>query len=287
MFGVPEDREKKHNYYAIMLNSLSMFLLSYFLIFLLGQLIRILVSMNFDYQLILFYNKLYFDISVDAWTMDAVKILFSIIPLTGILLGAIFILLYSLYSEKGRLIRLFYLWGAVHGVNAMFGALFFGTLLEQGFGWVISYMYYMDTGKMVYSFIALFALVALGSLLAKSFYRSAQHYFGYIDAKNKKYFVNSQIVVPMILGTIIIILMKIPSDFYFETADEMWFDILKSMGVFIVLIPMIGMIRSYGPMYFADMDEEPRISIEKRLFLATFGMIILLRIALNYGIHIG
>ena len=287
IFGVPKDLELKRNYYSIFLNSLSVFLLSYFAIFLSGQLIRIIVALSFDYQLILFYNKLYFDISVEDWTMDSVKILYSIIPFIGFLLGVVFLMMYGLYSKKGTKIRLFYLWGTVHGVNAFFGALFFGTLLEQGFGWVISYMYYMDTGKMIYSFIGLFVLVSAGTLLAKSFYQSAQHYFGFVDDRNKKYFINSQIVLPIIVGVLIIILMKIPSDFYFETFEEMWFDILKTAGIFIIALPLVGMIRSFGPMYFGDEDSYSKIKVDKKLLAYTFGFIVLLRILLNFGLHIG
>jgi hypothetical protein len=287
VFGVPQDLELKRNFYSIFLNSLSLFLLSYFIIFLFGQLIRIFFALGFDYQLILFYNKLYFDISVEDWSMDSVKILYSTIPFVGLLTGVIFLIMYGLYSRKGTKIRLFYLWGTVHGVNAFFGALFFGTLLEQGFGWVISYMYYMDTGKMVYSFIGLFALVSAGTLLAKSFYQSAQHYFGFIDDRNKKYFLNSQIVLPVIIGVFIIAVMKIPSDFYFETFDEMWFDILKSVGVYIIALPLVGMIRSFGPMYFGDEDSYSKITVDKKLLLYSFGLVILLRLLLHFGVHIG
>ena len=35
-----------------------------------------------------------------------------------------------------------------------------GTLLNKGFGYVITYLYYSDTGKMIFSIVAIFFLVA-------------------------------------------------------------------------------------------------------------------------------
>ncbi len=287
VFAVPEDRMLKKNYYSIAINSLSMFLLSYFSIYVFGQMIKIIVARSFDFKVILFYQKLYYDISVEAWSMDSVKILYSILPLTGLFASAVFLISYILYSQRDSLIRLFYLWGTVHGLNAFFGALFYGTILEQGFGWVISYMYYMDTGKMVFSLISLFGLIAIGSLLAKHFYSSAQHYFNYIDDRNKSYFSYSQIIVPVIFGTIIIALMKIPSDFYFESVDEMWFDLLMTSSIFIILMPMLGMIKSFGPMYFDSEEEVIHSQINRRLVLLTIAFILAWRLILNFGIAIG
>jgi hypothetical protein len=280
-----ENKDKRHNFFVISINSLVLFLLSYIVIFITGQLITIWVASTFDYTTILYYYKIYYDIESHAWNADSVKILFSILPMTGILMGTIFLILYNIFKNESGNLKLFFLWGFVHGMVMFFGSLLMGTLLNKDFGWVIAYLYYRDTGKMIFSIISIFALVSIGGLIAKSFLISGNAYFNFIDKRNKKFLLSAQVIFPVITGTIILALIKIPDRFYYGTVDEMYYEFFKLFTLIILIVPLILSFNSNNEIYY---DEEPRkISLNWKFLTFTFALILLFRFGLITGITFG
>jgi len=166
------NKEKRKNHFRIFINSLSLFLLSYLVLYGIGMLITVWVARSFDYQTILFYYKVYYNIDTGDWTADAVKILYSIAPLTGLFFGTISLIIFSTFRNERGILKLFFLWGFIHGMIMFFGSLLMGALLNKDFGWVISYLYFRDTGKMIFSIFSIFALVALGGFTANPFLRT-------------------------------------------------------------------------------------------------------------------
>lgn len=282
--ALAENKDKRNNFLIISLNSFLLFLLSYLFIYLVSQLATVIVSLSFDYKTILFYFKIYYNIDTGDWTADSVKILFSIMPITGLLLGTVSIIIYSSISNEASIFKLFFLWGFVHGMVIFFGSLLMGTLLNKDFGWVIAYMYYRDTGKMVFSIISIFALVSIGAVISKSFLVSGNSYFNQIDKSNRKFLLMSQVVIPAIFGTIVLMFLKIPNDFYYGTTDEMFFELMKLSTIILVIIPVIFTFNSYNEFYF---DEEPRqIKLKLIYLILTVFIIVVFRVGLAAGIHI-
>lgn len=274
---VTENKDKRNNFFVITLNSITYFILSYLVIYVVSQLITVWVATSFDYKTIMYYYKIYYNIESDDWTADSVKILFSIMPLTGLLLGTIFIIIYSTFKDVPGKLKLFFLWGFVHGMVMFFGALLMGTLLNKDFGWVIAYLYYRDTGKMVFSIISIFALISIGAVISKSFLISGNAYFNQIDKDNKKYFLYAQVIFPVIIGTILLVFLKIPNNDYYVTSDEVFFEIMKLSTLIILIIPLITTYRSFHDTFF---DEEPRkINLKWKLMIIT----IILVSAYRYG----
>ncbi len=285
LIAIGENRDKNHNFFIISVNSFSIYILSYLLIYFLGQLITILVSISFDYKTIFYYYKIYYNIDSFDWTADAVKILFSILPLTGLLLGIIMIILYSIKRNDIRLYKLFFLWGFIHGMISFFGGLLLGTLLNKDFGWVIAYLYYRDTGKMIFSIFSIFSLVVIGVVIAKSFLISGNTYFNSIGDHNRKFFLMSQIVIPSILGSFVLAFLKIPNDLYYSSIDEILYELLKLGTFLIVIIPLMISFGRFNEIYF---DEEPRkIKLNWIFLLCAAVLIAAFRFGLSSGIHFG
>jgi hypothetical protein len=282
---VAENKDQRNNFLIISLNSIVLFILSYLSIYILSQLITVWVSLSFDYKTILFYYKIYFNIDTGDWTADSVKILFSIPPLTGLLLGTVYIIFYSSFRNEPGIFKLFFLWGFIHGMVMFFGSLLMGTLLNKGFGWVIAYLYYRDTGKMIFSIISIFSLVSIGAIIAKSFLISGNAYFNNVTKSNRNFLLSSQLVVPAIIGTIVLMIFKIPNDFYFGTTEEMFFDILKLSTILLVIIPAAVTFKSFNEIYF---DEDPRkIKLLLPTLLILLILVVGLRIGLSSGIPVG
>lgn len=280
-----ENRDKRHNFFVISVNSLVLFLLSYMTIYIISQMITVMVASTFDYKTVLYYYKIYYDIESHAWNADSVKILFSILPVNGLFMGTIFIIFYGTFRNEPGNLKLFFLWGFVHGVVMFFGSLLMGTLLNKDFGWVIAYLYYRDTGKMIFSIISIFALVAIGGLIAKSFLISGNAYFNFINKRNRRFMLNGQVIFPAVTGTILLAIIKIPDQFYYGTVDEMYFEFLKLFSLIILIIPLVMAFRSYDETYF---DEEPRrIFLNWKLLIITAIVVIAFRFGLIAGITFG
>jgi hypothetical protein len=200
-------------------------------------------------------------------------------------MGTIFIILFSTFRNEPGNLKLFFLWGFVHGMVMFFGSLLMGTLLNKDFGWVIAYLYYRDTGKMIFSIISIFALISIGGLIAKSFLISANAYFNFIDKENRKFILYGQVIFPAIIGTIILALIKIPDRFYFATTDEMYYEFLKLFSLIILIIPLIISFRTNNEVYF---DEEPRkISLGWKYLIFTVLIFLAFRFGLVTGIAFG
>jgi len=282
---VAENKDQRNNFLIISLNSLVLFILSYLSIYILSQLITVWVSLSFDYKTILFYYKIYYNIDSGDWTADSVKILFSIAPLTGLLLGTIYIIFYSSFRNEPSTFKLFFLWGFIHGMVMFFGSLLMGTLLNKGFGWVIAYLYYRDTGKMIFSIISIFSLVSIGAIIAKSFLISGNAYFNNVTKSNRNFLLSAQVIIPAIIGTIVLMVFKIPNDFYFGTTEEMFFDILKLSTILLVIIPAAITFKSFNEVYFDEEHRKIRLLWPSLLILVF--LIIFLRIGLTSGIQFG
>lgn len=280
-----ENKDKRHNFFVISINSLVLFLFSYLVIYIISQLITVWVASSFHYKTVLYFYKIYYDIESHDWNADSVKILFSIMPIAGILIGTIFIILFSSFRNEPGNLKLFFLWGFVHGMVMFFGSLLMGTLLNKDFGWVIAYLYYRDTGKMIFSIISIFALISIGGLIAKSFLISGNAYFNFIDKRNREFLLSGQVIFPAIVGTFILALLKIPDQFYYGTVDEMYYEFLKLFTLIILIVPLIISFRTYNEIYY---DEEPRkINLNWKFLIATVMLLLIFRFGLISGINFG
>ncbi|MCD4746119.1 MAG: hypothetical protein K8R58_07455 [Bacteroidales bacterium] len=280
-----ENKDERNNFLIITINSTIFFVLSYLFLYIISQLATVIAALQFDYKTILFYHKIYFNIDKGDWFADSVKILFSTGPVISLFFGIIFVIIYSKVRREDGLLKLFFLWGFIHAFSMFFGALLAGTLLNQGFGWVVSYLYYRDTGKMVISIISIFILFAIGTLSTKSFLFSANSYFNYQNKQNRKFFILSQVFIPFLIGSFILIFLKIPNDTYYGSIDNTYYEIFIFLSIILVLIPVFSLYNTYPDFYF---DESPKkINLVWKFLIVMVIIIILFRFGLSSGIHFG
>lgn len=273
------------NFVKIVFNSTMLFVLAYLTLYIIGQGVTVWVSTTFEYDTILYYYKIYYNIKSHQWSADSVKILYSITPLTGLVLGTIALILFSKIKNSTGVFKTYLLWCFVSGMVMLFGSTLMGTLLNQGFGWVIAYLYYKDTGKMIFSIISIFALVTVGTSIARSFLISGNAYFNNITSNNRKTLLLSHVVIPSILGTAILCYFKIPPEYYFTTEEEVIFEMLKLSTVFILIISIVFSFTSFTELFF---DEEPRKVKFKWIYLIVLAIVYVAIYSIFYeGIQIG
>lgn len=285
--GFPEKRKKegpsvwqqifRGDQLIISVHSLALFLMSYFFIDFLSNLSMATTSLLFEYKTIIYYYNIEFLVDYDDWFADAVKTIFATGPLVGLIIAFLSLIIYSkVYLENGVLKTLL-LWAIFHGANSIIGGTLIGNIMGKGFGYVVMYLYYSDTGKLIMSLLMIMLSIIIGTVSTKYWIMSANSYYNYSKPHNRPIFIISQVWIPFVLGTLLIWLITLPKGLLYDTSVNI------SM-VFMILPPLL-LNKYYQEYYF---DEEPRkikYSINILLFAIVF--IAAMRILLDMGLRIG
>ena len=212
----------------------------------------------------------------DSWTFDAVKVIYSSGNIILFLVSITFLVVIIKAMEFNGLLRLFFIWGFIHSISMLFGSFIIGAFNFEGFGIVLSYLYLADTAKMLLLFFGLLILIAIGMGMVKAFLFSANIYFQFLTPKMRPAFRRDQFIIPFIVSTLFLQLIKYPLSFY-ET--------LILFIPFFMLMPLYWGIDRYPVFYFEEVEKIIRIS--KRLVVVTIVAFALYRIVLGIGINIG
>jgi hypothetical protein len=263
-------------YLIILLNSTFIFLLAYLFVFLLKEMAAVIAAGTFNIKSVMMYYDVDFLIRSRDWTADAVNVIFSAGPLVAFILTLINITIFAMSSNENWTVRLFIMWIFLHGFTQSFGEMIFGPLLNQGFGWVLTYLYFNDTTKMLIVIGILLGMISGGLFLSRFLLLTGNIYFNTISKVNRSPFLMSQIFLPFLIGTGIIILVKQPLVNSFE--------LVVQGSMFFIILPAILRARLSNDLFF---DEEVRtIRIKWVWILITLVSFILFRIYFWKGIRI-
>ncbi len=264
-------------YWIISANSLIFFLFAYYLLSFLQQLTTAILTSSFDITIILFHDQVKFILGDVSWTPDAVKTVFSSGPIMLIILGILFVIVYSKAREYNGMLKLFFLWGYLIAFTMVLGSFLVGGFVRTGFGHVLSWSYVMDTGRMLYFILSMIGIVILGLLSGRNTLLSANTYFNNLLHRDRKKFVRHQLVIPAMAGLILITLLKIPIIEKYE-----WYELISFACIIIPVLIIYLRTFSFADLYF---DEEERfIRINKYYILIFTVLIILYRIVFSYGV---
>jgi len=270
-----EKAPQRRRFAIISFNSTALYLLAYLSLFFLSQAITVLAASFFNYPTIVHYYEIYFNISPEAWYQDSVRTIFSAGPSINFAVGITFIIIYSNIRELTGPFKLFFLWGFLHAINMLFGAMLVGTLFETGVGHVISWMYIMDTGKVLYSIISIFLLVMAGLLATKQFLISGNTYYNEINKTNRTSFIMSQVFMPYFIGNAFLILLRQPRFIFYDS--------FICLALIICILPILATYRSYNELYFEEEEKKPRIAWLTAIILIVF--IFFFRVVLEIGLR--
>ncbi len=271
-----KDKNKRtfNNFLIIFFNSLSYFLIAFIFMYLLGQISTAIAAMQFEYSSIIYYYKLMFLIDSGAWNGDAVKLLYSMAPVVALIFGIIFLLLFIQIYDNLSNFKAFFLWCFAYAVIWSFGALLAGTILNKGIGYVVMYFYFMDTGKLIISLFALSMLLIISTFTTKWFLFSANSYFNELNEHNRAFFTFSHVIFPLLVGTAIMILVKLPKISYYEL-----FVLLTGL---VYAIPVLLRYPGY-PTFFFD-DFPIRIKLDKAAIIVAIFFVVAFRVVLEFGL---
>ena len=261
---------------VILVNSLFLFLLAYLIIYLLNLFITGLTAVIFNIPVVIYYNEVDFLIRGYDWTSDAVCGVFSSGPLLMFVLSLFFLILYTAVVTETGILRLLLLWIIYHGLTRIFGEILVGALMGKGFGYVILYLFVMDTGKMILTIFGFVAMFTTGLFIVRPVLFSANIYFNELRKSYRMRFIINQFIFPYVLGNVVIFLVKLP--------EVSIFDITVNATMILFFIPLLLQSINFQDLYF---DEEPRkIKLKLILPMVTIILFILFRTLFGIGLRL-
>ncbi|MEI7895570.1 MAG: hypothetical protein WCJ26_00945 [bacterium] len=264
----------KGTFNVISLNSCMLFLIAYLVVNLLNLFIVGYTAIIFDIPVKIFYYDVDFLIRGVEWTPDSVSGVFSSGPIAMFVLSLLMIILYKNVETETGILRLLLLWMIFHMLTRFFGEILVGAILSKGFGYVLMYLFVMDTGKVILTIAGFVAMFTIGLIITRLSLHSANIYFNDLLGRYRIRFILSQFFIPYFVGNLVIFILKLPKVTAFEIAIN--------LSMILFLIPILGRSFSMEDAYF---DEEPR-TIKYNLILPVITVVMLLSFRIIFGIGV-
>jgi hypothetical protein len=203
-------------------NSTMIFILSYILVYLFYWITCVLVASVYNLDSILYYYDLRFNDHSPLWNRLNILMVTGIPPALCLIL-AVFLFQVAFKSKKFvGLQKLFILWSTFHLFNHFFGAFPSGIVTDEGLGYVAAWLYLNTAFKFLLSLVSIFTLGAIGFYSAKYILETADSYQR-IKGDNRLRFIFFQMALPWFIGTIALLLLRMPENFNYPYETLMLF----------------------------------------------------------------
>jgi hypothetical protein len=219
---------------TLVVNSLMIFVITYILVYLFYWLTCMLVASWYGLDSTLYFYDLKFNDHSPDWSRFNILIVTGVPPFLSLFLG---IYLFQVIFKIKRFVglqKLFILWTAFHLFNHFFGAFPSGIVTDEGFGYVAAWLYMNTAIKFLFSLLSLFALGVIGYYSAKHILETSDS-LGRIKTERRTSFMFYQAGLPWLIGTILMLLVRLPHNFDFPYETLMFFSM-----AFIVIPPFFN-----------------------------------------------
>jgi len=267
-------KQQQKNYFYYTINSTALFIIAYLLVYMLYQFAVMITASNWKLDSVLLYYDLAFNDYSPLWSRPNIIMVTLSGPLVCLITGFLFYRFFSTRKKIKGFVRLFFLWIALIGINFFFGAWATGISFDQGFGYVPAWLYLNVFWQILIALIFLFLLGIIGYYSVPKFLDTSKSAYR-VKPENKNKFLFYQVLLPYLIGSFIIILVRIPNIMPYDTGN------------------MVTMLFGLVPMAF-NRYARPTITFEKEKkatdirwwYIAIFiALILAYRIGLNNGLH--
>lgn len=268
-------KQHQKNYLYYFVNSTALFIIAYLAVYMLYQLMVLTVAAKWKLDSVLFYYDLAFNDYSPLWTKQNIIIVTLSGPAICLIIGFLFFRFFSARKKVKGFVKLFFLWIALNGFNLFFGAWATGISFDQGFGYVPAWLYLNVFWQIFIALIFLFILGLIGYYSVPKFLDTSKSAYR-VRPENKTKFLFFQVILPYLIGSLIVILVKIPNNMPYDTGN------------------LITLSFAIAPMIF-NKYARPTVTFEKEkkstqirwIYMVIFVVLILAyRIGLNNGLHI-
>jgi hypothetical protein len=261
---------------TIIVNSTILYISTYIIVYLLYWMVVLLTASLFGLDSSLFFYDLKFNDHSPLWTRFNILVVTGSGPFFCLALG---LLLHRKIFKLHRFVglrKLFILWMAFHALNHFFGAFTSGVVTDEGFGYVAAWLYMNTAVKFLFSLVSLFLLGLIGFFSAEYILETSDSSTR-IKTENRTAFIFQQALFPALIGTTLLLLLRIPKNFDYPYESLMLF------SIFFMVIPA-----------FFNKKVKPSLNMlklkkKRSIHLGYLAMLMILlaffRIMLDIGLH--
>jgi hypothetical protein len=260
----------------ITINSTFLFLIAYLVNYTIHLMVTGYAALAFDIPVVVYYYDVDFLIRGIDWTPDSVTGVFSSSPLATLILTLLLIILFKSVETESGLSRMLLLWMIFIGFTRVFGEIMIGAIMGKGFGFVMAYLFVMDTGKVTFTLLGAVALIIIGIFLSRMSLYTANTYFNDLLGSYRTRFVTSQFILPYLIGNFVLFVVKMPEINYY--------DLFLNSTLILLLIPLVVRSARFEDFYF---DQDPRTNrISFPIAITAIILLALFRIIFGIGLRL-
>jgi hypothetical protein len=240
--------------WIVLFNSLFYYLIANVLIFTLMSLSSVVIASLFDISTVICKDHFIFLIRSGNWSLDTVISVFGTAPFISLMAAIGLLVLYESKVSCNNRFRILLAWMIILCFANFFGGIIMGAFLNRGLGYVLMYLYIMDTGKVVITIICMMILFIIGQALSRFFLFTANVYHYELRGGDKLRFGIFQFLIPFILGNIIIGLFNFPILSLDHTCIR--------ISALFILIPLLIGCKTTPDLFFYKEPRLPSLAIK-------------------------
>lgn len=263
---------------CIIINSLTYFLLAYFIVVFSSNLFIILIAKLVGFNAILTYNG--FVLTDVNWTNENIITIYFFGNLGSLVLAIFFLRKYYMINNLRKNIKILYLWIYIISISWFFGEIIVGILFKTGMEAAFIAFGIPYFLRLLLAVIGIFALINSGKNTQKDVMYSANLYYTLLSEEKTKMYFFKQIILPALFGLIIVILLKLPN-----LSKYNYVDLYKILTIIIFIAGLFLKNRRKKSMYF-KVSNKKECSVSYLLIIILITLIIFLRVGLNSGVQI-
>jgi hypothetical protein len=209
-----EIQKQRKRLIHFMINSTVLFLITYILAYVTYQAVVMFTASRFGINSVLYFYEVAFPIGNNSSLWD-INSGFNIIlitfagPFISVILGVFYLLLYVRKEKTKGLGKLFVLWLSYHSLNFFLGAFVGGVITQQGFGYVIEWLFMATFLKFGLSIVFIFSMGLVGYLHTIYFLESSNSLY-WTQKHKKNWLVLFGGIIPWAISSIILFIIKYP-----------------------------------------------------------------------------
>jgi hypothetical protein len=269
--------------YYLLINSTTIFILTYLLSYLLYQLITMACAYLVGIPSVLYYYEIVFDISnySPEWTGTRIGVTYLIAPFTFLIIGSV--LLFGVIKKYNlqQYHKLFLLWLGFHMINFFFSGIFVGSITGRGIGYALDVVFwpiYFIYG--ILSLIAISCLVLVGYDFTEQFLKTNPSNY-WSKRKNRREYLLNTLVFPLLIGSYLMFLVKFP-DHRLQHEGIVIHDFILLLSMIFLIIPMFFRKKN-ARFHPKPVSEEKKRNIWWSMVIVTIVFLIFFRVGLtNY-----
>jgi hypothetical protein len=204
-----QKQRKRLLHFAV--NSTVIFLITYIIAYTTYQVVVMFVASRFGINSVLYFYEVSFPIGNNSslWSdFNIILITFSG-PFISVLLGTYYLLLFVRKEKTKGLTKLFVVWLSFHFLNFFMGGFVAGVVTQQGFGYVIAWMFMPTFLKFGISILFLFGMGIIGYLHTVYFLESSNSLY-WTQRYKKPWLIIFGGLFPWAFGAVFLFILQYP-----------------------------------------------------------------------------